>query len=166
MREIAAAQSGRGALFLPVGLGMGIACYFALRYETEGFTTALWPALLFLLLGLVLHRSFRGSLPSRTCFAFALILAGFLLADWQTEHHRAPRLDGERWGVDFSGRVVRAEPRASGARVVLDSLVIEDINGIENTPRFARITMRRETLPMPGTELSGRAVLRPPFAPR
>ncbi|MDA7987315.1 MAG: ComEC family competence protein, partial [Alphaproteobacteria bacterium] len=165
LRAACEAQRGRAPLFLPVGFGAGIVCYFGMRSETEGFTFALWFVFLFLLSGFVLRVIPRVRWLSRFAFALALVAAGFFLSDWHTELHRAPRLDREYWGVNFSGRVVRAEPRDENVRVVLDSLSIEGV-AEEQAPRFARVTMRRASLPMPGTVVAGRAVLRPPFAPR
>lgn len=156
------AQGTRLALWLPVMLGIGIGCYFALPEEPRWWLgLALSMALLTLIL-LV----WTVSLTARTLALAAITAAlGFTAAQWQTHRVDAPQLDSPVGPAMVTGRVVSRDTSDGGVRVVLDELAIE---GLDDTiaPDQVRIRLTTRSLPPAiGSRISLRAVLNLPGDP-
>ena len=160
-----AGERERWPLWLPVGLGTGIAVYFALPVEPRIWTGPLCLSAV-LLAGWRLRRAAR-CLP--LALAFGSLALGFAAASLRTQIVAAPVLQKETRASPVTGRVVAVEPHidgAGGARVVLDAVAIA---GLERTPGPARIRVRltkKDPVRLsPGDRIRLRAVLRPPPEP-
>lgn len=161
------AERERWFLWLPVGLGLGVAGYFALPVEP-----AIWlgPALLApTLIGLALAWHAEGSAPGAAwrlpllmgLVALALGFTAGSLRSWQVA---APTL--ERRGAHMvEGRVLLVEDRVGGRRLLLGEPVIEALPA-DRTPARVRVGVRgRDPVVWPGDRVRLRAMLLPPSPP-
>lgn len=163
LAEVAAEQE-RWLLWLPVMLGLGVACFFSLPEPPAA------PLLLLMAAGaagggwgawLTRRQTALIFLPLAALSAF---LAGGLGAAWRVGEVASPVLWRE--GVrQVEGRVVEADPREGGWRITLDRLRLTGI-AARDTPRSVRISMRHgaEGL-LPGERIRVRAFLSPPGGP-
>jgi competence protein ComEC len=141
---------------------VGIAVYFLLRVEPPGWLGAA------LLMGLgcggLLYRRRPGLWL--LILALGMVAAGFTAAQLRTALVAAPVLEKKLGPVTVTGKVLSAEPREGGGRVVLSS---PDLPGLapEATPERVRVklTGRDPSNPQPGEWVRLRAVLRPPPGP-
>lgn len=156
------AERDRWPLWPPVGLGVGIAVYFGLRFEPPiwvggaglaaciafGIWARAWPTALI------------------AALIFGTFLTGFTAAQVRTALVAAPVLEKRLGPANVVGQVLRIEPRAGNGRVVLRRLEIAGL-ATERTPANVRIrlTLREPASPKPGEWLRVRAVLRPPPGP-
>ncbi len=116
LRAQAMADRIRWPLWLPVALGGGVGAYFALPVEPAW----IWaPAALGLavVLAVVALRLEHGRI---ICALLAASALGFGVAKLHTETVRAPVLAGKIGPVRFDARVVEAEPRGNGSRMLLE----------------------------------------------
>jgi competence protein ComEC len=159
----ALADQTRWPLWLPFALGAGAGLYFALPFEPGGF----WVALILgfagsALQGAILARSTRLRIA---CALLAALALGFGAAKLRTEVVRAPVLLRQTGPLGFAARVVTAEPRGSGSRMVVEPQPIRRLRGAP-TPARLRLTVRREAVvPEPGSWIYVHAKLRPPPPP-
>lgn len=152
----------RLGLWFPVFLAAGAATYFALPFEPEfgwvsmGGGFALAAALVALGNG---HQGVRAGLA----FIAALSL-GFAAARLRTEIVSAPVLLARAMTVPLDGRVVQAEPRGYGSRMILEPAPIPRLGDL--TPARVRLTVRAHSdVPAPGSWVHVLAVLMPPPGP-
>ena len=156
----------RWFLWLPVGLGMGIACYFALPVEPP-----VWPgvaALLVLAAALAARWWFgpqRWSLVEMPAwFAMGTVLLGFAVATIRTELVAAPALE-RRGAYEIEATVLLVEDRVDGQRLTLGRPVIEGLEG-GATPAQIRVSVPTlDPVVSPGDRVRLRAMLMPPSAP-
>ncbi|MGH6914213.1 MAG: ComEC/Rec2 family competence protein, partial [Geminicoccales bacterium] len=131
----------RWFLWLPVGLGLGILCYFALPVEPP-----VWPGVAaLLLLAAGLAGRWRSG-PTRwlllempAWFAIGAVLLGFAAATIRTELVAAPVLE-RRGAYRLEATVLLVEERVEGQRLTLGQPVIEGL-GLEATPTQVRVSV-------------------------
>jgi competence protein ComEC len=159
--ELADANRGRFALWLPVwfGIGIGIGLYFTLPVEP-----AFWPSLggfaLFGLAALFLHRA-RGG-PFFALLIPATVTAGFAAAQFRTDFVSAPVLEREIGPAAITARVLKVEPIGKGVRLTLDRILVQR-RDFATPPDRIRLSVRStKTQPLPGGLASALAILRPP----
>ncbi|HUO98854.1 MAG TPA: ComEC/Rec2 family competence protein [Rhizomicrobium sp.] len=162
IRKQAEADRIRWVLWLPVALGAGVGVYFGLPVEpdwewglTAGALALTWTACA----AIVPHTGLR--------IVLALLAAGSLgfgTAKLRTELVRAPVLQHKVGPVSFDGRVVTAEPRGNGSRMVLQPVRIGRLGAA--MPLYVRVSVRAHSaVPAPGSWLHVTAVLMPPPGP-
>jgi competence protein ComEC len=151
-------------LWAPVGLGIGIAVYFALAEEPPFW---LGPALTG---GAVMaaYLCRRHAAPAAFAIIAALIALGFSAACFRTALVAAPILQRDVGPVRIEGRILSIDPLPTGERLVLQDPVIRGI-APDATPARLRIKLMRDA---PELQLGDRiSVLgklsppAPPFAP-
>jgi competence protein ComEC len=156
--ELLAIDPERWVLWLPVGLAVGIALYFALPCEPPPWLGGA------LLLGLApplwLGRR-RGWAP--VLLAAAIVALGFTAAQGRSQRVAAPVLTAPTELFRLQGRVVEIDPEAHGQRLLLDRLV----GGPLRAARLqrVRVTVRSATGLQPGQVVQMWARLTPPPAP-
>ena len=162
LRQQAEADRIRWVLWLPVALATGAGVYFALPVEPD-WNWVLWAAALTLT-----WAACAVALPgSGWRIGFALLAAvslGFTIAKVRTETVRAPVLARRIGPVGFDARVVGAEPRGNGSRMVLEPVHLRRSGG--PIPYRVRVSVRaRSAVPQPGSWLHVTAILMPPPGP-
>jgi competence protein ComEC len=163
LRAEAMAERARWPLWLPVGMGAGIGVYFALPVE-PGWAAAAMAALALAGAGWLAAKARRGGLRL-AAMAAAAILTGFCAAKARTEWVRAPVLERKIGPVKFVARVVQAEPRGRGLRLLLQP---ERIRRLRDgaMPDYVRVSVRyADEVPAPGGFVQVTAVLMPPPGP-
>ncbi|HWD26127.1 MAG TPA: ComEC/Rec2 family competence protein [Rhizomicrobium sp.] len=159
----ALAERDRWPLWLPVGLGTGIALYFALPFEPPlawaGLAVLAVVAAIFGIGG-TQHAALRVALAAVAAIAF-----GFALAKARTEIVAAPVLSHKVGPIGLDGRIESAELHGKGIRFVLGAIRSKKLTP-ETTPARVRISVKADTpLPPPGSWVHVTAVLMPPPAP-
>jgi competence protein ComEC len=162
LRTQALADQNRWPLWLPFALGAGAGLYFALPFEPGGF----WAALILGFSGSALQGAIlaRGPRLRIACALLAAMGLGFTAAKLRTELVRAPVLLHQTGPLGFAARVVTAEPRGHGSRMVVEPLPIRRLHGAP-TPARLRLTGRQAAVPEPGSWIYVLAKLRPPPPP-
>lgn len=159
---LAAIEGQRGHLFpfVPVGIGLGIAVWFALSDEPgwRGYATA---AFGLLVLCLTIPRTDRLRPP---LIFLACALTGVLACGLRAAMVQAPVLD-DRFHGPVTGRVVEVDRSQSGAlRVTLDRVWMEDV-APDRTPVRVRISLQDAAVidePVPGDHVMVTAYLDAP----
>ncbi|MEM8791117.1 MAG: ComEC/Rec2 family competence protein [Pseudomonadota bacterium] len=150
-------------LWLPVGMGIGIAFYFEL-VEEPSLICAISP--LPWLIVLISGHAGRAGLPALIAIwaGFATSL-GFSAALIQTAVNGVQMLD-YRMSETVEGRVVEVSRSASGApRILLRDVTIYGLPR-EKTPRAVRVSLKPgDTVPAPGDRIRIYASLSPPGGP-
>jgi len=141
-----AAERERWALWAPVAIGCGIACYFALPVEPA------FPELLTLLgiamIGTAIAEYFRWGRVAALGLIAVLILAGATLITFRSGDVAAPRIDGSVTLSGLNGTVTSVESFASGVRVRLDELTASNSWQLQDgLPRSVRIKLHRDDPP-------------------
>ena len=156
------AERERWPLWIPVGLGLGIALYFSLTIEPAPYAGA--AAIVVSALTAVAARRRLGWLAA--AMAMLAVSAGFTAAQLRVALVDAPILAADLRAVGVSGRVVANEIRGAGQRLVIDHPRVDGLDPTA-TPERLRITLRggREERIPPGRWLSLRATLSPPSGP-
>ena len=157
----ALAERDRWPLLLPAAVGLGAGLYFLPASEPPWWPAWAVLAVLTALAWTVRHRPVLPLAVGALCVAL-----GFAVATARTLTVAAPMI-GERLGPrDVQGRVLGAEARPDGLRVLLDRLVIERLEP-GATPVRIRIVVRgwRGDPPEPGSRIAALAVLMPPPGP-
>jgi competence protein ComEC len=162
-RKQALAERSRLPLWLPVALGTGIGGYFALPVEPGGLAVAL---ALTGLAGAVWLAGRRQPMGLRLALLLlAAGLGGFCLAKARTEWVAAPVLERKTGPVSFAARVISAEPRGQGVRLLLQPERIRRLTPVQ-TPLRVRLSVRyADVTPVPGSFVRVTAVLMPPPGP-
>ena len=156
-----AAERDRWALWLPALAGAGIAVYFALPAEPP-----LWlgPAGAVVALGLAWTARGRPALPLALIAAGALAV-GFAAAEMRSARVAAPVLAKPIGPIVVEGRVVRAETRPRGARLLLDELRIARLAASQTPARVrVRVMVGADGIG-PGDRVALLARLSPPPGP-
>ncbi len=155
-------DAARRVLWLPVGLGTGIAIYFALPAEPPPIPTVLL-ALGGAALALRLVGRRRGGVRAAAALAVA-VLAGLVLALERSQRVAAPVLP--RAGVyGLEGRVVAVEPRGRRFRLLLEEVRIDGLEPAQ-TPVRVRLGVGASAAALrAGDVVRLRARLMPPAAP-
>ncbi len=155
----------RWPLWLPVGMGVGIAAYFALADEPMPW---LGTALLLCLAGAGLFLR-RQPVALAGIVAAACVATGFAAVQISAQLADAPRVERRMTATAVEGRIIHASQRESGHRLVIEPLRIDGWQG--ELPRRLRITIP-ERLGDPGAEPGRRVAMRavllplpPPAAP-
>jgi len=148
-------------LFVPVCLGSGAAIWFAV--DSSPSALVLVASLLALLLGLFVSGS--GTVTSVGLTAAALILAGMLLADWETRRLSTVILD-QPVLTNVTGIVERREEGARGEwRYTLRLTATADPQ-LRRPPERVNLLARSGHAPAAiGDRVSGKARLSPPSGP-
>ena len=160
------AERERWLLWLPVGLGAGIAAYFALPIEPP-----LWLGLTGLALAALALAWLWRRLPSDTFHACApgllglfVLLLGFAVATLRTQLVDAPVLE-RRGARVIEATVLLVEDRTRGQRLLLGDASIEGLEP-DTTPARIRVSTRgAEPSFEPGDRIRLRALLMPPSPP-
>lgn len=154
-------RHGHLFLFVPVCLGSGAAIWFAIDSPPSALT--LGAGLLALLLGLCV--SATGTFTSVGLTAAALILAGMLLAEWETRRQSTVILD-QPVVSNITGIVERREEGAGGEwRYILRLTATADPQ-LRRAPERVSLLARSGHSPAAiGDQLNGRARLSPPSGP-
>jgi len=148
------AERPRWALWLPVLLGTGAGLYFALPFEPP-----VWGGVAVLAAGLAIAAlAFRRPWPLAL---MAALLIGFGVAKLREATVATPVLD-RPVVTHLTGRIVAAEPRPTGIRVVLDQV---RSGAIDPAPRRVRVALRGDPGFHPGQWLSLTARLDAPPPP-
>jgi competence protein ComEC len=161
----------RWPLWLPVGLGLGIALYFALPVEPDRRWAMAALAPMVAGTATTWLPSLAALVPVRPVLAALLACAfGFAAAQWRAHELSTPMLDRTIGSVEVGGRVIDAEARGAGWRVTIDRVRIEGARAAtltsRNTPKKLRVTLRRsQVAPAIGAVMTVRATLLPPPEP-
>jgi competence protein ComEC len=167
MDRLLAEEQDRLALWLPVGLGVGIGIYFALADEPTWWTGTLLVAAATGLLA-ALRLATPSGAARVAAGALLAVTVGFAAAQMRAAQVAAPVLESRIGPVSLQGRVVLVEtlPAGEGARITLDRVRLSQILP-ERTPEYLRVRVKRipaEPL-VPGDWIAARAMLSPPPAP-
>ncbi len=167
--ESVAAERERWLLWLPVGLGIGIALYFLLPAEPP-----LWPGLAAALAGAVLvltgvrasGREAQGRpVLVAAGFAAALIGTGVAVAALRTMQVEAPVLERRFGPAKVGGQIAYLEALPKGRRIILERVSAAGL-GPEGRQRKVRIRLSGDKPSLRvGEWVTVRAVLRPPPGP-
>ncbi|MGH8721423.1 MAG: ComEC/Rec2 family competence protein, partial [Burkholderiales bacterium] len=156
----------RWVLWLPVGIGTGVALYFALPVEPPS-----WLGVALLLAGALAGSgcAYRmvGAARSRVAIlaiGLGAILLGFAVADLRSHLVAAPVL--EKRGAHYvEAQVLLVEERVRGQRLLLGAPAIEGLDPAD-TPATIRVSTRTAEPPLePGDRIRLRAFLMPPSPP-
>ncbi|MEO8558864.1 MAG: ComEC family competence protein, partial [Rhodospirillales bacterium] len=113
LRDNLLEERQRWILWLPVGVGTGVAIYFQLRFEPP-----LWPflvtAVIAGLVAIVARHRIVLWLPAIALLSLAL---GAGLAKFRVEQVRAPALTRELGPITVEGRLLEADPLPNGVRL-------------------------------------------------
>ena len=162
LRRAFLAERDRWILWLPVGLGIGVALYFNLESEPP---VAAGPGLVAILVLVAWWRRGSSIATRLAVFSVVSIALGFSLAQVRTVWVAAPIVDREHGPAWVSGQLLEVEPRPVGHRIVIAVDGIEDLAS-EAIPHRVRLSLRTKGVePVPGTAIRVRAVLLPPPEP-
>ena len=142
---------------LPIGLGVGVACYYALLCE---------PPVMWLWLPILPCVSlcvwWRDVWARRVSVCVLLVMLGVLLAWWQVARMAAPAMPVLAQTVSMDGRVREVSLQEGRLRLLLDDVHIDGLSAMQ-TPMQVRVTIRgQQPIPSPMMRVRGRAKL---FAP-
>ena len=153
------AERERWSLWAPVLIGCGIAAYFVLPIEPEGWVGAA------LLIGsaAALWLGRRYNVVAFLALALGLLASGFSVAQLRTHLVAAPVLERPMTAA-LSGRVRHIEAFARGPRVLLDEIALRNLPA-ERTPERVRIRLRAADVPAIGSRIVVFARLLPPGGP-
>lgn len=156
------AERERWPLWIPVGLGVGIAFYFSLNHEPAAFSGVLAA----LVSGLMVIAARRRAPWFMAAVTLLVISVGFTAAQVRGGLVDAPILLEKMRAAAVSGRVVANQDRIAAQRLVLDHVRIEGLEP-SATPERLRITLsgKKTRRAAPGEWLSLRATLSPPSQP-
>ncbi len=158
------AERDRWVLWLPVALGCGIGCYFALPFEPPRWAG---PLLLAVCLPAAAFGWRRRPWLLLTAVAVGLVALGFTLATERSRTVAAPVLLHPTRTLTIEGRIAEVEPLEQGLhRLVLDRLAWPESVEATAVPAKIRVRLRQGDLSWrPGQRIMLRAVLMPPPAP-
>lgn len=153
----------RGALWLVVALGTGIALYFSLSFEPAPAATA---TALAGALGFYIRQRTRAGIWRGAAFALLALVGGFAAADLRSLVVRAPVLARPLGPVAVQGEIVsRVFDADGGGKIVMDVAEVARLD-TALTPRKIRLTVRSGLeVAAPGTRVSVIARLMPPPGP-
>jgi len=153
------AERDRWVLWLPVGLGSGVALYFGLPVEPVA-----WSGAVALAVAILVAALWRRNPPAMlAALAVATMAAGFAAAQWRAAAVAAPVMTQEMRGT-LVGRIVAVEPTERGRRIIV---VAESFARLrpDELPARVRVTLGAEPPLAAGDRVRAPAMLRPPPAP-
>lgn len=151
----------RWFLWLPVGVGCGVAVYFALPAEPPLWLGPVLSAPVALALGREWQRA-GTALP--LFIAIAAVVSGLAAAQLRTATVTAPVLE-RRGAYVIEGEVALVEDRVRGQRLTIAAPRLEDVSP-EATPAYLRFSIREADPDVrPGDRVRARAMLMPPSPP-
>ncbi len=157
------AERPQWALWLPVGIGAGVALYFALPTEPPSYLGAGASTI-----GLICLVQVQRDLLRIIAAGLLSVALGFTCAAWRTASVAAPVLDKRTGPLRISGTVEQVELSPSGARVVLSAPSFKS-GRVRNPPAKIRLSVRGENSNieglLPGDRIRATAILRPPPPP-
>lgn len=153
------AERDRWPLWLPVFLGLGIACYFAASTE---------PPLWLGLAGLTVTAAAAVAARRRpvllaVLLPLAVVALGFLAAELRALQVAAPVLERPSGLVRVEGRIEEVEPLAGGGQRVTLGEVAAEIDGPR--PERVRLKVKSEAVLPVGARMAVVAMLMPPPQP-
>jgi competence protein ComEC len=159
LATILAAERERWLLWLPVGLGAGIALYFALPVEP-----ARWLGPLALAACLVAGRLWRRRQAAVVAaLGLCAVAAGFTLGAERARAVAHPVLERPTTIVRLSGRIADVEPLEQGQRVTVDQLAFAGRWNAGQLPERIRLRLPTDgRVLLPGQWIAARARLMPP----
>ena len=146
--EYFAQEHDRWLLWTPVGVGIGIATYFALPFEPDLALLAVTP--IFGVLVYLSRNHLAALIPAIFLFAFGL---GFNTAQIDTRLSATPMLDRESNVLQLTGKLMLEEVMPDGMRLTLSHAEAGHISP-ERTPVKIRVKLNGKTLadiPPPGS---------------
>lgn len=157
-----AGERERWILWLPVALGAGVFCYFALAEELPAATS---PALV-AIASLAVALSARHYRLLVAVIALATAALGFAVAQWRTHDVAAPVIAQELRHRTVVGDIATVEPRDNRFRLTLDVASIEGLDTVD-LPARVRLSVSSGQYDgvRPGQTVAVRATLRPPPGP-
>ncbi len=160
-----AAERDRWPLWIPAGLGTGVAIYFGLVSEPPLWFGPVLATAAIALWRILRRRDLGGPLLHIAILALAVIAGGFAAAQVRTAVVSAPVLDRESGAVAVGGVVDEIDIRPDGIRLVVAEVTL-DGETTAATPRRVRIRFRGDLPPVEvGARITARAVLLPPPPP-
>lgn len=157
------AERPQWALWLPVGLGAGIAAYFAIPNEPSPYL-CLAPGTVCLL---ILFNA-KTDVLRMLAAGFLSIALGFAAAGWRTASVAAPVLENRIEPLYLAGAVEKIDFSATGARIVLSAPDFKS-RRIHRSPANVRLSVKgnseRMRMLLPGDRIGATAILRPPPPP-
>ena len=165
--QIVAKDRERWALWIPIGIAVGIGGYFGLQAEPP-----IWLGASFSLACLLIYVALPRFVSTDHCKSIRIVVlvpgicaVGFAAAQIRTQQVAAPVLEKPLNFATVQGRVKQLEHDPTGVRVTLGDLQVSKIKPHE-TPRYIRIRLRgAQPVFEPGDWISGRANLSPAGAP-
>ncbi|MFN3076763.1 MAG: ComEC/Rec2 family competence protein [Alphaproteobacteria bacterium] len=157
------AERERWAYWLAVAFGGGIAVYFGLKWEPPTGFGYPFPAIAVVPLSILFSFWFRRhATVAALGWILAVMAAGFSVAQSRALSVEAPVIERRIGPVMVTGRVLSAERKGLGRRVVLDRLDIASLGG-EKTPHTIRVRFSSQ-MPPPtvGSRIRLRAMLMSP----
>lgn len=145
---------------IPVWLGAGVACYFALLFEPPFAWRFAWAVVV-----LPWWLARNDALAARAHRIVFFMLCGFALAQWQTQRVAAPIMPDGLDVVGIAGRVQEISLEDKAHKLLLGEVRIEGL-APERTPALVRVTVRGEIPEIAvGDEVLGRGKLFAPSQP-
>lgn len=160
-----AAERDRWPLWFPVGLGIGIACYFGLTFEPPIWIGA--GATLIFLVGWLWIRcsSIESSGIDIAAMAAIAIALGFSAAQFRTSIVAQPAIDREIGPVYVTGVIDDVDIRPDGIRLTIADVAIDGEQAADKPSRVrVRFRGRQPTVAV-GDRVVARSVLLPPPPP-
>ncbi len=148
--------------WFPVGVGFGIAVYFALKTEPWPW---LGPSACAGTLAIVLGARRRAAL-ARLGVAGLAVALGFAAAQLETARVATVFAPDYDWPVEVEGRILHVEPRGAGVRLLLDRITVARWPA-GPVPERVRLVAQgwRQATPSAGDRVRVLAVVGPPPAP-
>jgi competence protein ComEC len=161
LRDHLLEERERWMLWLPVGVGVGVAFYFQLPAEPP-----LWPFAAAAAVAAVLALAGRRNTSILLAATIALaISAGMVLAKLRVDQVSAPLLARDLGPVSVEGRLLEAEPLPSGVRLTLDMLSFDRVTR-RDLPQRIRVVSRQGVKDAEvGDRIKTTVQLSPPHAP-
>ena len=153
-----AAQKPQVILLVPVFMAFGISTYFSLDFEPNWVLSLC--ALVMLLIAVFSQRHWKRFL----LLPFIFFALGFAAANMRTAVIDAPMIDGEIKFISVEGQIEAIQPLTKGARVILSSLSLENLEENE-TPRYLRLKLWDYEGFQVGQRINGLASVRAPSPP-
>lgn len=161
LRASAITERARWPLWLPVGVGAGVALYFSLHDEPWRWA----PPILLCLALFVAFAARRRTMVCCIACGVATLSAGMGIAQWHAVGAAAPVLERTLRNVTVSGTVDAIAPGDEGGRITIDVDAISRMTAAQTPARVRVSTWRLPEGLRPGDAVQVRATLSPPPGP-
>jgi competence protein ComEC len=167
--EEIASQKARAFLWIPVFFAVGIATYFALKFEPSlwiGFGTFIVSTLISFIIWKIQNDTLFLKFTLLIAAMFAITTSGFFIAQVRSHLVYTPMIVKKMSPVGVNGFIESIEPlgEGEGSRVVLTDLKIERLSP-EETPRKIRLKIRKDDGLQNGQRIKLLTGLNPPSGP-